>query len=125
MIDVQRSEARVPYLAGIAAHDEGGGVLSTDFKSLPARVIPPVINAENGGFQKFKHEFLLKPNMVDITDHFVGQGMQMVPAGNPLKLKAVPLRERFSNEEIRGAYQAWNFIDAALQSEADRAIPKR
>ena len=42
MIDVQRGEARGPYLAGIAAHDESGGVLSTDFKTLPTRVIPRV-----------------------------------------------------------------------------------
>ena len=42
MIDVQYGEARVPYLAGIAAHDEGGGVL-TDLESLPTRVIPPVL----------------------------------------------------------------------------------
>ena len=34
MIDVQSGEARVPYIAGIAAHDEGGGALNTDFKSL-------------------------------------------------------------------------------------------
>ena len=124
MIDVQRGEARVPYLAGIAAHDEGGGALNTDPKSLPARVIPPGLKAEKGGFQKFKHEFPVKVNMLDITDHFVGQGMQMVPVGNPLKQKAVLLREGFSNEEIRGASQAYNFIDAALQSEADRAILK-
>ena len=125
MIDVQRGEARVPYLTGIATHDEGGGFLSTDFKSLPARVIPPVVKAEEGGFQKFNHELLLKTNMLDISDHFVGQGMQMVPVGDPLKQNAVLLREGFSSEEIRGAYQAWNFIDAALQSEADRAILKR
>ena len=106
MINVQRGEARVPYLAGIATHDEGGGVLSTDFKSLPARVIPSVLKAEKGGFQKFKHEFLLKTNMLDISDHFVGQGMQMVPVGDPLKQKAMLLREGFSNEGIRGAYQA-------------------
>ena len=106
MIDVQRGEARVPYLAGIDTHDEGGGVLSTDFKSLPARVIPPVLKAEKGGFQKFKQEFLLKSNILDISDHFVGQGMQMVPGGDPLKQKAVLLREGVSNEEIRGAYQA-------------------
>ena len=42
MIDVQHGEASVPHLAGIAAHGEGGGVL-TDFKSLSARVIPPVL----------------------------------------------------------------------------------
>ena len=110
MIDVQRGEARVPYLAGIGTHDEGGGVLSVDFKSLPARVIPPVLKAEKRSFQKFKHEFLLKTNMLDISDHSVGQGMQiMVPVGegDPLKQKAVLLREGFSNEEIRGAYQAW------------------
>ena len=48
----------------------------------------------------------------------------MVPIGDPLKQKAVLLREGFSSEEIRGAYQAWNFIDEALQSEADRSILK-
>ena len=62
--------------------------------------------------------------MLDISDHFVGQGMRMVPVGGPLKPKAALLWEGFSNEEIRGAYQAWNFIDVALQSEADRAILK-
>ena len=77
MIEVQHGEASVPYLAGIATHGEGGCVL-TDFKSLPARVIPPVLEAEKGGFQKFKHEFPLKTNMLDISDHFVGQGMLMV-----------------------------------------------
>ena len=41
-----------------------------------------------------------------------------------LKQKAVLLLEGFSREEIRGAYQAWNFIDGALQSEADRSILK-
>ena len=50
MTDVQRGEARVPYLAGMAAHDKGGGVLSSDFKSLPSRVIPSVLKAEKGGF---------------------------------------------------------------------------
>ena len=76
MIDAQRGEARIPYLTGIAARDESGGVLSTDFKSLLTRVIPRVLKAEKGGCQKFKHEFLLKINMLDITDLFVGQGMQ-------------------------------------------------
>ena len=73
MIDVQDGEARVPYLAGTAAHGKGGGVL-TNVKSLPARVILPVLEAEKGGFQEFKHEFLLKSNMLDTFDHFVGQG---------------------------------------------------
>ena len=63
--------------------------------------------------------------MLDITDHFVGQGMRAVPVGDPLKQKAVLLQEGFSNEEIKGAYQAWNFIDAALQSDSDRSILKR
>ena len=31
----------------------------------------------------------------------------------------------FSNEETRGAYQAWNFIDRAFQGEADRSFLKR
>ena len=125
MNDVQRGEARDLYLAGITAYDEGRDVLRTDFKSLPTRAIPPLLKAEKGDFQKFEHEFLLKTNMLDIYDHFVGQGMRMVPVGDPLKSKAALLREGFSNEEIRSAYQAWNFKDAALQSEADRSILKR
>ena len=125
MIDVRRGEARDPYLAGITAYDESRDVLRTDFKSLPARVVPPVLKAEKGGFQKFKHEFFLKANMLDITAHFVDQGMRAVPVGDPLKQKAVLLQEGFSNDEIRTAYQAWNFIDAALQSESDRSILKR
>ena len=125
MIDVRRGEARDPYLAGITAYDESRDVLRTDFKSLPARVVPPVLKAEKGGFQKFKHEFFLKANMLDITAHLVDQGMRAVPVGDPLKQKAVLLQEGFSNDEIRTAYQAWNFIDAALQSESDRSILKR
>ena len=50
MIDVQHGEARVPYLAGIAAHGEGGGIL-THLKSHPARVILPVLEAEKGVFR--------------------------------------------------------------------------
>ena len=125
MIDVRSGEARDPYLAGITAYDQGRDVLRAEFKSLPTRVVPPVLIAEKGGFQKFKHEFFLKTNMLDITDHFVGQGMRAVPVGDPLKQKAVLLQEGFSNEEIKGAYQAWNFIDAALQSDSDRSILKR
>ena len=125
MIDVRRGEARDPYLAGLTAYDEGRDVLRTDFKSLPARVVPPVLKVEKGGFQKFKHEFFLKANMLDITAHFVDQGTRAVPVGDPLKQKAVLLQEVFSNDEIRTAYQAWNLIDAALQSESDRSILKR
>ena len=125
MIDVRSGEARDPYLAGITAYDQGRDVLRAEFKSLPTRVVAPVLKAEKGSFQKFKHEFFLKTNMLDITDHFVGQGMRAVPVGDPLKQKAVLLQEGFSNEEIKGAYQAWNFIDAALQSDSDRSILKR
>ena len=125
MIDVRSGEARDPYLAGITAYDQGRDVLRAEFKSLPTRVVPPVLKAEKAGFQKFKHEFFLKTNMLDITDHFVGQGMRAVPVGDPLKQKAVLLQEGLSNEEIKGAYQAWNSIDAALQSDSDRSILKR
>ena len=76
------------------------------------------------GFQKFKHDFLLKANMSEISDYFVGQRVQAVSVGDPLKQKAVLLREGFLPEEIRGAYQTWNFLDAALYSE-DREILKR
>ena len=49
----------------------------------------------------------------------------MVPVGDPLKQKAVLLREGFASEDIREAYQAWNFIDGTLRNEADRSILKR
>ena len=51
--------------------------------------------------------------------------MRIVPLGDPFKQKVALLREGFSNEKIRVAYQAWKFIDAALQSKADRAILER
>ena len=60
--------------------------------------------------------------MLDISDHFVGQRVGAVSVGDPLKQKTVLLREGFLPEKIRGACQAWNFLDAALQSEEDRAI---
>ena len=91
---------------GEAAHD-GGGVLSSSFQRQP-RVVPLVLNGEKGGFQKFKQEILLKANMLDISDQLVGQGTQMVSVGDPLKPKAVMLREGFLSEEVKGAYQAWS-----------------
>ena len=57
--------------------------------------------------------------MLDISSHFVRQGTRAVPVEDPLKQRAVLLREGFSSEETRGVYQAWNFIDGTLQSEAD------
>ena len=63
--------------------------------------------------------------MLDISGHFVGQETRVVPVGDPLKQKAVMLWEGSSSEEIKGAYQAWNFIDGALQSEVDRLILKK
>ena len=94
MIDVQHGEASVPHLAGIAAHGEGEGVL-TDFQKPACPRHTSCIKSRKGGFQKFKHEFLLKTNMLDIFDHFVGQGKRMVPVGDPLKPKAALLREIF------------------------------
>ena len=122
-VSVYSGEARESHLAGIAALDRGSGVLNPSFHGQP-RVIPPVLKGGNG-FRRFKHDFLLKANMLDISDHFVGQRVRAVPVGDPLKQKAVLLWESLSPEEIRGAYQAWKFFDAALQSEEDREILKR
>ena len=48
------------------------------------------------GFQKFKHGFLLKANnMLDISDHFVGQRVRAVHVGDPLKQTDMLLREGF------------------------------
>ena len=87
--------------------------------------LPFVLKGQKGEFQNFNNEFLLKANMLDISGHFVGQRARVVPVGDPLKQRAVLLWEGFLSEEIRGAYQAWSFIDGALQSEADRSILKR
>ena len=116
---MQRGEARDLFLTG-AAHD-GDEVLSSGFQRQ-SRAVPPVLKGE---FQKCGHEFLLNANMLDIYGHFVGKGTRAVPVGDPLKRRAVLLREGFSSEEIRGAYQEWNFVDGALQSEADRSILKK
>ena len=116
-------ESRDCFLAGIAAHD-GGGILSPGFQRQP-RVVPRVLKGEKGGFQNFKHEFPLKANLLGISGHFAGQGTRQVPVRDSLKKKAVGLREGFSSEEIKRAYQAWNFIDGALHSEVDRSILMR
>ena len=86
-------EARESYLAGVAAHDGGSDVLNPSFHGRP-RVIPTVLK-EGKGFQTFKHDFLPKAHMLDISDPFVGQRVPAVPVGDPLKQKAVLLREGF------------------------------
>ena len=120
MINMQRGETIDSFHAGIAAYD-GGGVLNSGFQRQ-TRAVPPVLKGEKRGFSIFKHEFLLKANMLDISDHLVGQGTRVVPVGDPLKQKPVMSREGFLSEETRGACQVWNFIDRALQSEVDRSI---
>ena len=122
-INTYSGEASESYLAGIAGHDGGSTGLNPSFHGQ-SYVIPPVLKGGKG-FQTFKHDFFLKANMLDISDHFVGQRVRAVPVGDPLKQKAVLLREGLLPEEIRGAYQAWNFMDTALQSEEGRAIPKQ
>ena len=122
-INTYSGEASESYLAGIAGHDGGSTGLNPSFHGQ-SYVIPPVLKGGKG-FQTFKHDFFLKANMLDISDHFVGQRVRAVPVGDPLKQKAVLLREGLLPLEIRGAYQAWNFMDTALQSEEGRAIPKQ
>ena len=63
--------------------------------------------------------------MLDISDHFVGQRVRAGRVGDLLKQNTVLLREGVLPEEVRVAYQAWNFLDAALQSDEERAILKR
>ena len=76
-------KARDSFLADIAAHD-GNGILCSGFQRQP-RVLPPVLKGEKGKFQKFKHDFLLKANMLDISDHFVGQRARVVLVGDPFR----------------------------------------
>ena len=91
--------ARKSHLAGIASHDWGSGLLNPSFHGQP-RVIPRVLTGGKG-FQRFKHDFLLKANMFEISDHFVGQRVRAVPVGDPLKPKAVLLREGFLSEKYK------------------------
>ena len=83
MINMQRGETRDSFLAGIAEHD-GGGDLIYGFQRQP-RVVPLMLKREKGGFQNFKHEFLLKANMQGISGHIIGQDTRVVPVGDPLK----------------------------------------
>ena len=92
-VNIYSGKARESHLAGIAAHDGGSGILNTSCRR-PPRVILPALKVKKG-FQTFKHDFLLKANMLDISDHFVGQRVRTVPVGDPLKQKAVLLREFF------------------------------
>ena len=88
-VKVYNGEARGSHLAGISAHNANCGVFNPSFHGQP-RVIPPVLK---GGtcFHEFKHDFLLNANMLAISDRFVGQRVRVVPAGDPLKQKAVLL----------------------------------
>ena len=101
MINMQRNEARDSFIAGIAAHN-GDGVLGSGFQRQP-RVVPPLLKGAKGELQNFRHRFLLKANMLNISGHFVDQGIRVVPIRDPPKQKAVLSWESFSCEEIRGA----------------------
>ena len=73
-------EARDSYPAGIAANDVGGVFPGyTGYRGQPTRVIPPLLKAEKGSFQRFKHDFLPKTNMINISHHFVGEDRLAVP----------------------------------------------
>ena len=76
-VNMYSGEARESHLAGIAAHDGRSCVLNLSFYGQP-RVIPPVLNGEKG-FQKFKHDFLLKPNMLDILTTSYARGYEQYP----------------------------------------------
>ena len=76
IINMQRGKARDSFLAGIAAHDQHG-VLISGFQRQ-SRVAPSVLKGDKGQFQNFKHAFLLKENMLGISGHFVGQGTRVV-----------------------------------------------
>ncbi|CAM9093651.1 unnamed protein product, partial [Pylaiella littoralis] len=102
----RRGEAGDSYPTGIAAAFE-----SRSSHDKQHRVNPPVLRAEKGGFPLFKHEFLLKANHLDISQHFVGEGTRAVPVGDPAKRKDDLLREGFTAGEIREARLAWTFLD--------------
>ena len=82
--------------------------------------------------RKERKESLKKSNMVSSSSKHAGHLLSLLRSGDTSGTSrrsakagdsAVP--ESFSSEEIRRSYQAWNFIDGALQSEANRSILKR
>ena len=97
-------EARESHLAGTAEDYEDSGVLNSSFHGQP-RVNPPVLKGGKG-FQNFKHDFLLKANKLDTSDHFVGERVRATPVGDLLKQKAVLLLGRVSPYETKSTYQA-------------------
>ena len=52
IIDMQRGDARYSFLAGIATHNGGSGVLSSGFQRQP-HVAPPVLKGKKGESQTF------------------------------------------------------------------------
>ena len=55
-----------------------------------------------------------------ITNRSFGISINIVCHARPLLTRSTTM-----TDVIRGAYQAWNFLDAALQSDEDRAILNR
>ena len=98
-VNMYSGKARKPHFAGITAHDGGSRVLNPSFHGQP--YVIPLVFKGGKDFQTFKHDFLLNANMLDISDHLVGQMVRAVPVGDPRKQKAVPLREVFLREEMR------------------------
>ena len=95
MIDVRSGEARDPYLAGIAAYDQGRDVLRAEFKSLPTRVVPPVLKAEKGVFQKFKHDFFSENQHARHNRSFRRTGYASGPSRGPTQAKGCAVAGSF------------------------------
>ena len=118
MINIQRGETRNSFLASIAA-DDCGGVLSSDFQRQ-FRVVPPVLNEGR------ERRIPKKQTRVSIKSKHAEHLWQLRRSGDTsAQTEGSAVTGGFSSEESRGAYQAWGFIDGALQSEGDRSILKR
>ena len=75
------------------------GVFVAGSSSGKMRVVPPVLKGEKGSFQKFKHEFCLKANMLDLIDQFVGEEKRRVPVGEQ---KNSTVRRCYGTRDQRG-----------------------
>ena len=95
MIDVRRGEARDSYLAGITAYDEGRDALRTDFKSLPARVVPPVLKAEKRGFSKIQARVFPQGEYVGYNSPFRRPRDASGPSRGPAETKGSVVARRF------------------------------
>ena len=122
MINMQRGDAREFFFADTAA-DDGDDVLSSGSETAPR--CPTCVERKERKVLKNQTWFPLQSKHAGHLLSLLRSGDTSGTSRRSAKAGDSAVPGSFSSEEIRRSYQAWNFIDGALQSEADRSILKR